>query len=141
MDYDGNVQNEDEVEDLYALLKLVLEKHPDIQGVSSGAIMSTYQKNRVEHICERLGLTSVALLWELNQKELLDAMIKGGMNSILIKVACYGLSKQHIGMTLAEIQPTMNKLSDEFGVHCCGEGGEFESLTLDCPLYKKRIVM
>lgn len=23
----------------------------------------------------------------------------------------------------------------------CGEGGEYETLTLDCPLYKKRIIM
>jgi diphthamide synthase (EF-2-diphthine--ammonia ligase) len=30
---------------------------------------------------------------------------------------------------------------EEHGFHPCGEGGEFESLTLDCPIYKKKIVM
>ena len=30
----------------------------------------------------------------------------------------------------------------KYGVHPCGEGGEYETLTLDCPLYKrKRIVL
>ena len=24
-------------------------------------------------------------------------------------------------------------------IHCCGEGGEFESFVLNCPLYKKWI--
>ena len=32
----------DEVEDLYNLLKEVKEKYPEIKGVSSGAIKSTY---------------------------------------------------------------------------------------------------
>ncbi len=26
-----------------------------------------------------------------------------------------------------------------YGVNVCGEGGEYETFTLDCPLYKKRI--
>lgn len=30
---------------------------------------------------------------------------------------------------------------DVCSAHICGEGGEFESFTLDCPLYKKRIVV
>ena len=29
----------------------------------------------------------------------------------------------------------------KFDVHVCGEGGEYESLTLDCPLYQRRLVM
>lgn len=29
----------------------------------------------------------------------------------------------------------------ETGFNICGEGGEYESLTLDCPIYKKRIEM
>jgi len=40
----------DEVEDLFLLLKEAKEKYPDLGGVSSGAIMSTYQKLRVENL-------------------------------------------------------------------------------------------
>ena len=29
----------------------------------------------------------------------------------------------------------------EFGFHVCGEGGEYETLVTDCPLFKKKIVM
>ena len=29
----------------------------------------------------------------------------------------------------------------KFGLNICGEGGEYETFTLDCPLFKKRIVM
>lgn len=33
----------------------------------------------------------------------------------------------------------MIKLEKKYGVHPCGEGGEYESFVLDCPLFKKRI--
>lgn len=141
MDYNEKDHSEDEVEDLFLLIKEIIEKHPEIKGVSSGAIKSTYQKNRVEDICKRLGLESLALMWDIEQPKLLQDMIDNQMNSILIKVACYGLNSSHLGKTLAEMQPTLEKLSQEYGVNSCGEGGEFESLTLDCPLFKKKIEM
>jgi len=31
--------------------------------------------------------------------------------------------------------------NEKFGLNVCGEGGEYETFTLDCPLFKKRIVM
>ena len=40
----------DEVEDLFELLQNVKKRFPDIQGVSSGAIKSSYQKVRVEQV-------------------------------------------------------------------------------------------
>ena len=141
MEYDGKNCEGDEVEDLFELLKLVKEKHPDVTGVSSGAINSTYQKNRVENLCDRLGMTSEAMLWEVDQKDLLDQMIESGMHSILIKVASYGLNKSHLNREIGDLKDHLYKLNTEYGGHVCGEGGEFESLTLDCPLYKKKIVI
>ena len=43
-------KKDDEVEDLFEVLKEVKEKYPDVVGVSSGAIASTYQKLRVENM-------------------------------------------------------------------------------------------
>ncbi|ORX63156.1 hypothetical protein DM01DRAFT_1298162 [Hesseltinella vesiculosa] len=132
----------DETEDLYQLLKEIKEKHPDAKGVSVGAILSNYQRVRVEHVCERLGLESLAYLWERNQKELLAEMADAGVNAILIKVAAMGLKPyQHLGKTIAEMYPVLCDLNEKYDVHICGEGGEFETFTLDCPLFKKRIVL
>jgi len=44
---------EDEVEDLFELLKEAKEKYA-IEAVSVGAIFSHYQRIRVEHVCSRL---------------------------------------------------------------------------------------
>jgi diphthine-ammonia ligase len=136
---------DDEVEDLYRLVKFVqeelLEKNGiKIEAISSGAILSTYQKNRVENVCKRLGLESLAYLWSRNQQELLDDMICSGIDAILIKVACLGLEpNKHLGKSLVELRPYLYDLQEKFGINMCGEGGEYESLTLNCPLFKKKI--
>lgn len=105
--------------------------------------MSTYQKNRVENICKRLGIVSLAYLWQRNQLELLTEMIDSNLDAILIKVACMGLEpEKHLGKTLRDVRPHLLELEQKYGVNVCGEGGEYESLTLDCPLFKhKRLVV
>ncbi|KAI0682865.1 hypothetical protein BC835DRAFT_1409526 [Cytidiella melzeri] len=129
----------DETEDLYALLSTVKTSHPEVQGVSVGAILSNYQRVRVEHVCQRLSLTPLTYLWQRDQRDLLSEMVDAGLKAILIKVAGVGLNTKHLGKTLAQMQPTLLKLNDLYGSHVCGEGGEYETLTLDCPLFKYRI--
>jgi diphthine-ammonia ligase len=79
IDYDNDYNNNnnsndkmDEVEDLYELLKQCKSQYPDIEGVSCGAIVSTYQRLRVENVCSRLGLTVLSFLWQRDRAELLD---------------------------------------------------------------------
>jgi diphthine-ammonia ligase len=40
----------DEVEDLFELLQEAKDQFPELEGVSSGAILSNYQKKRVENV-------------------------------------------------------------------------------------------
>lgn len=132
----------DETEDLYTVLKSVKDKHTDLEGVSVGAILSNYQRVRVEHVCSRLGLTVLAYLWRRPQDKLLDEMVAAQQASIIIKVAGAGLDPdRHLGKSLAQLRPTLDKLHNLYGAHVCGEGGEFETVTLDSPLYKQRIVL
>uniref|UniRef100_A0A8C4E8M9 Diphthine--ammonia ligase n=1 Tax=Dicentrarchus labrax TaxID=13489 RepID=A0A8C4E8M9_DICLA len=131
----------DEVEDLYELLHLVKEKE-GVEAVSVGAILSDYQRVRVENVCLRLGLQPLAYLWRQDQESLLSKMISSDLHAILIKVAAFGLDpEKHLGKPLADMEPYLKQLSQKYGVHICGEGGEYETFTLDCPLFKKKIVI
>ncbi|KAJ1957755.1 diphthine--ammonia ligase, partial [Linderina pennispora] len=138
---DYELTKDDETEDLFALLSEVQQHHPDVKGVSVGAIFSSYQANRVQHVCDRLGLTMLAYLWRRDQVELLQEMVDSKVDAVLIKVAALGLGKPDLGKTLGEMTPKLLDLHKKFGIHPCGEGGEFESFTLDCPLFKKHIVL
>ncbi|XP_038212447.1 diphthine--ammonia ligase [Zerene cesonia] len=131
----------DEVEDLYRLLARV-KSEMNIEAVSCGAILSDYQRIRVENVCQRLGLVSLAYLWRRNQKELLQEMISSGVEAIIIKVAALGLDPRlHLGMTIKDIQPHLLVMQEKYGLNVCGEGGEYETFTLDCPLFRKRLVI
>jgi diphthine-ammonia ligase len=65
----------DEVEDMFILLNEVKRQIPSITAVSSGAIASDYQRLRVESVCSRLGLVSLAYLWKQDQSLLLQEMV------------------------------------------------------------------
>lgn len=132
----------DEVEDLYRLLQRVVTAMPEVAGVSVGAIASDYQRVRVESVCARLGLTPLCYLWRADQGALLRRIIRSGVEAVVCKVACMGLRpKSHVGQRLEAIEPHLRKLHAEFDCHICGEGGEYETFTLACPLFPKRLVL
>ena len=134
--YEETRMDEDEVEDLAVLLQYATSRMPEIEAVSSGAIASDYQRHRVERICSRLGLVSLAYMWHRPQSALLKEMVECGIDARLIKVAAAGLDPgKHLGKSIADMSVYLHKLRDMYGSNVCGEGGEYETLTLDCPLF------
>ncbi|KAJ1409108.1 YjgF/YER057c/UK114 family [Sesbania bispinosa] len=126
----------DEVEDMYILLREVKRQIPSVTAVSSGAIASDYQRLRVESVCSRLGLVSLAYLWKQDQSLLLQEMIANGIVAVTVKVAAMGLDPaKHLGKEIASLNAYLHKLKELYGINVCGEGGEYETLTLDCPLF------
>lgn len=133
---------EDEVEDLFLLLSRVKKDFPDVTGVSCGAIFSDYQRFRVENVCGRLGLVSLTYLWRRDQSELLDEMIQSGICAVMIKTASMGLNpRRDCGKTLGQLQSRLEQLKVTADLNVCGEGGEYETFTIDCPIFKRRIVL
>ncbi|GFR57486.1 diphthine--ammonia ligase-like [Elysia marginata] len=138
-DKDYRPQDGDEVEDLYKLLQAVKDDMV-IEAVSVGAILSDYQRVRVENVCGRLGLVVLSFLWRRDQEELLQEMISCGVKAKIIKVAAMGLTPQkHLGLELSEIFPHMLDMKSKYGLNVCGEGGEYETFVFDCPLFQQRI--
>lgn len=139
LEYETTVN--DEIEDMYELLASTKRHHPDIIGVSCGAILSHYQRTRVENVCDRLGLTSLTFLWQRDQSELMGEMAQLGLDARLIKVAAMGLDKTHLGQTIQLMYPTLLLLNQQFDVHVCGEGGEFETMVFDACFFEKKLVI
>ena len=142
--YDNDVDDADdvttdEVEDLYQLLKEIQSQCPDVSAVSSGAILSTYQRTRIEHVCSRLNLTSLSFLWRMSsQRTLLNSILDDGqIDAVLVRVACPPglMPSRHLGKSLLELRNggVLERLKDRYGMHPAGEGGEYETLVLDCP--------
>jgi len=126
---------EAEVEDLKHLLATL-----DIEGVVSGAIASQYQKKRIDRICKELNLKCIAPLWQKNPLDLLKEIVKLNFETIIIGVYAYGFDQEWLGRKIDS--PTIDaliELNKKYGISLVGEGGEYETLVLDAPIFKKRI--
>ena len=71
-----------------------------------------------------------------NLGKLSKELIKINFKIIITGIAAEGLSKDFLGHKINE--SFLNKIKD-LHIHHGGEGGEYESLVLDCPLFKKRL--
>jgi len=131
---------------LFELLSEIKRTFPSVEGISSGAILSTYQRTRIESVCGRLGFTPLGYMWRMGpQRDLLECMLKDGIEAVLVKVASPpGLIPQkHLNKSLGQLHygGVFDRLKDKFDFHICGEGGEYETLVLDCPIFRKKLVL
>ncbi|MFH1256889.1 MAG: diphthine--ammonia ligase [Candidatus Diapherotrites archaeon] len=130
-------------EDELKPLKEALEKLRDekgIEGVLTGALASVYQASRIEKICKELGLASVNPLWKKNQKEYLQELIESQFKVMVVGVYAAGLDEKWLGRLLdKKALVELSALEKKFKISVGGEGGELETLVLDCPLFSKKI--
>ncbi|KAF3055669.1 Diphthine-ammonia ligase [Daldinia childiae] len=169
-DPDGHREDEDETESLVPLLRAVLEAHPDVNALCTGAILSTYQRTRVESVALRLGLVPLAYLWQFpelplsfaatdsqaagtdknDDAQLLRDMGAAGLEARIVKVASAGLGEDFLWENVASesavsrIRRALRRFGGDGGRGAVlGEGGEFETLIVDGPsvLFKSRIVV
>jgi ABC transporter with metal-binding/Fe-S-binding domain ATP-binding protein len=126
---------EQELEDLKETLRPL-----EVEGVVSGAIASTYQKSRINRICKELGLKSLTPLWGREPLELLEEMLAAGFEIIVTSVSAEGFHEEWLGRKIDRgCLEDLRKLQEKFGVNPSGEGGEYESLVLDAPFFRRRI--
>jgi diphthine-ammonia ligase len=124
-----------ELDDLTLALKKV-----NVEGISVGAIESQYQAGRVQKICDSLGRLKVYTpLWHRDPEELLNEMAKV-LDIRIVRVAADGLDKSWLGRPInVNSIENLKALNRRYMVHMAGEGGEYETVVLDAPFFKKRI--
>jgi len=112
----------------------------DVDGAVTGAIASDYQWDRINGVCEAIGLRSFSPLWRKDQATLMRDMVQAGVRSVLVKVSAEGLGADWLGRELDDraIEQLL-ALSQEKGINPSGEGGEYETLVLDSPLHRSRM--
>ncbi len=126
---------EKELEDLKKLLAPL-----DVDGVVSGAVSSRYQKERIERICKELHIKSITPLWHEDPLDLLREIIDLEFQVIIVGVYAYGFDESWLGREInSATLEKLVELHDRYKISLVGEGGEYETLVLDAPFFKKRI--
>lgn len=149
----SQTEEEDETESLVPLLRRIMADHPGANALSTGAILSTYQRTRIESVAIRLGLIPLAYLWQYptlppgTQSSLLEDMEAVGLDARIVKVASGGLEESVLWGNVAnkQVMLRIERSMKRFGTYgdgaVLGEGGEFETLVIDGPpsLFKGRV--
>lgn len=132
---------EKELRDLEKLIKTAQQKY-ELDGIITGALFSNYQRERIENICKKLGLSTHSPLWHMSQEQEMHLLLKYKFSFIMTSVAALGLNKNWLGkkITLSEINK-LKALEKIYGLNIAGEGGEYESLVLNMPLFKKKLII
>ena len=129
-------EKENELEDLGGLIKRAVEEYK-IDGIITGAIGSVYQASRIQKICDELRIKCVNPLWQKAQWEILDDLIRDGFEVLIVGVFAYPLDASWIGRKIdEEFLKDVGKIYEKTKLNPAGEGGEFETLVVSCPLFK-----
>jgi asparagine synthase (glutamine-hydrolysing) len=132
-------EKEKELVDLENVIKKAKKKFK-IEAIVTGSVESAYQASRVQKICDRLELDCFNPLWQKDQFELLNDLIESNFKIIIIGVFAYPLNEKWLGR---EINPKfindVKTLFKTYRINPGGEGGEFESFVLDCPLFSREL--
>ncbi|HDD70921.1 MAG TPA: diphthine--ammonia ligase [Candidatus Woesearchaeota archaeon] len=132
-------EKELELAALEKCIRTAVEKY-SIEGVVTGAVESVYQASRIQKICNRLSIECFNPLWQKDQLELLDDLLKNGFDVIITGIAAFPLDESWLGRKIdRQFIGEVRSLSEKFKINPAGEGGEFESFVLDCPLFKRKL--
>ena len=120
-------EKEDELEDLRTALQRAKEEY-GVEGVTAGAIESTYQRDRVDKVADELGLKVFTPLWQFQQDHYMKWLVRNGFEVEITKVAARGLDESWEGRVLdMESVEELLDLAEEYRFNPAGEGGEYET--------------
>ena len=127
-------KKEDELKDLEEGLAGL-----DIEGVIAGAVDSRYQADRVKAITDRLGLALFTPLWHMDPEILLQE-VAGRLDAMIVVTAAEGLDSSFLGARFNDdLIHRLRRVAATRRIHLAGEGGEYESLTLNAPFYSRPV--
>jgi arCOG00187 universal archaeal metal-binding-domain/4Fe-4S-binding-domain containing ABC transporter, ATP-binding protein len=116
-------------------------KQNRISVLITGAVASTYQRDRIDRICKNLGIRHIAPLWGIEPLKELNLLAER-YDAIITRVAAEGMDVSYLGRKID--RPMIKKLIElnrRYGINMCFEGGEAESFVLNAPFFSKRILI
>jgi diphthine-ammonia ligase len=127
-------RKEEELADLEAGLAAL-----DVEGVIAGAVASVYQAERVRAITDRLGLSLYTPLWHMDTETLVRE-VADRLDARIVVTAAEGLDASFLGARFDEgLIRRLKHAEKMYHINIAGEGGEYESLTLNAPFFSRPI--
>lgn len=136
------VEKKSKEKEFQALREAVLQvkSNYDIQGIVHGVISSKFQNELFNRICLDIHIAMFTPLWNVNPLQYMYELISKKFEIKIVGVSAMGLEKDWLGRSIDKNSITLlESLSRKYGFNLAFEGGEAESLVLDCPLFTRRL--
>jgi diphthine-ammonia ligase len=134
--------NSSELSDEVLVLEKALASIKDefgVQGIVHGGISSNFQKRNIEIVCKKLRLSVFSPLWKLDPSSYLHKLIDQKFEIVIVGVSALGLGPEWLGTLLDHDNvKRLESMSLRYGFNLNFEGGEAETIVIDCPLYRKK---
>lgn len=112
----------------------------DIDGIVHGGISSKFQNDLFEKICSKNQLAAVAPLWNIQPSQYMYGLLDNDFHIKIVGVSAMGLDRDWLGRTIDRVLiGKLEYLSKKYGFNLTFEGGEAETLVVDCPIFRKKL--
>ncbi len=108
----------------------------DIHAMVFGDIYLDEHKEWVDRVCSNLGIIAVEPLWNSSPLSLVEEFISFGFKAVVVSCQADKFGKDFVGRYIDKNLLDELKMRD---ICPCGENGEFHTLVVDGPMFKKRI--
>lgn len=92
-----------------------------------------------ENVCKAADIELVLPLWQIEHKKVAQDFVDSGFQSVIVTTRSDLLGEEWLGRQFD--QQFLEDLAEFPDISPCGEAGEFHTLVLDGPLFKKKMVI
>jgi len=115
-------------------------KKENIDGGVFGDIDFNPHREWIERVCAKAGITPHLPLWGEDQKKLMGEFIDAGFIAVVIAVKADLFGEEVLGQRIdRNFINQLDELCKTRDITPCGEAGEYHTLVIDGPLFKKRL--
>jgi len=120
--------------------KTVLElKEGGIEGGVFGDIDLEEHRAWVQRVCQETGIRAHMPLWGREQKKILEDFINLGFQATVVAINSEILDERWLGRKIDH--NFLKDITHIKSITPCGEAGEYHTLVIDGPIFKKRITI
>lgn len=134
------VQKETTWEDYESTFKKVAGelKQENVTGGVFGDVDIKEHRDWVESVCAEVDIKPFLPLWGRGQEELMHELVDSGFKAVIIVLDKNAVNEDFLGQTIDK------KFIEELkqrGISPCGESGEYHTLVIDGPIFKKSLII